>query len=297
MTDTIWQYFFFFFLYSTLGWLSEVSYAALETGKIVNRGFLNGPLCPIYGCGMVAILFFLGPWTTHVGVVFFGGMIITTIVEWIGGAILYRCFHTRWWDYTNERWNIGGYICLKFSLMWGIGSILVVMVFHPILASFVRMIPPIPLMICDIALLCVLGVDLGVSVAAAIGLNRRLSQIDSVRAALRTGSDRITELIGSNVISADELLDEQKLQLALAKLEGRENAQDLKKEIFARRDELAAQYHHAVDSLMQNAHFGAGRLLRAFPDLHSRDYGDAIVFLKERAREGANKAKTLLHKN
>lgn len=287
MEYTVWQYVFFFFLYAVLGWMAEVSYAALNTGDLVNRGFLNGPLCPIYGSGMVAILLLIGPWSGNVAVVFFGGMFITTVVELVGGFVLYRAFRTRWWDYTNERLNLGGYICLKFSLMWGLGSILLVMVFHPMLEGLVLRIPAAALLAADLAMLAVFAVDLGLSVAAAIGLNRRLTQIEDARAAMRTFSDKLTEVVGSSALSADEMLDEQKLQLALAKMEGRDNMEQLRAELAER----SARYRAAVEALELHTHFGAGRLLRAFPDMQSLDHAETVARLRARAGTLANRAK------
>lgn len=100
---------FFFFVYAFLGWCVEVAYAAITTRELVNRGFLNGPICPIYGCGMTVMITVLGrftmpssdmAWYQNVLVAFFGGMVITTLVELVGGYILYKMFHTRWWDYS-----------------------------------------------------------------------------------------------------------------------------------------------------------------------------------------------------
>ena len=98
----------------------EVAYAAITTRELVNRGFLNGPICPIYGCGMTVMIAVLGrftmpssdmAWYQNVLVAFFGGMVITTLVELVGGFILYKMFHTRWWDYSMYRFNLGGFIC------------------------------------------------------------------------------------------------------------------------------------------------------------------------------------------
>ena len=111
---------FFFFVYAFLGWCVEVAYAAITTRELVNRGFLNGPICPIYGCGMTVMIAVLGrftmpssdmAWYQNVLVAFFGGMVITTLVELVGGYILYKIFHTRWWDYSMYRFNLGGFIC------------------------------------------------------------------------------------------------------------------------------------------------------------------------------------------
>lgn len=288
---TVWQYIFFFFLYSMLGWISEVIFAALDTGKLVNRGFLNGPLCPIYGSGMVAILFLIGRWADNVFVVFFGGMLITTLVELIGGIILYRAFHTRWWDYSDQPFNLGGYICLKFSLMWGLGSILLVMVFHPLIEKPVLSIPETPLVVIDLVLLALFAVDLGLSIAAAIGLNKRMTQIEEARSAMRVLSDKLTEVVGTSALNADELLDEQKLQLALARMEGRDNMEQLRTEFEARAAEATARYRAAVNQLEQNTRFGPGRLLKAFPRMKSRDHADTVARLRVRAGTLAQRAR------
>ena len=89
---------FFFFVYAFLGWCVEVAYAAITTRELVNRGFLNGPICPIYGCGMAAVLTLLLPLQDNLLILFAGGMLLTTLIELVGGWALYKLFHTRWWD-------------------------------------------------------------------------------------------------------------------------------------------------------------------------------------------------------
>ena len=224
---------FFFFVYAFLGWCVEVAYAAITTRELVNRGFLNGPICPIYGCGMTVMIAVLGrftmpssdmAWYQNVLVAFFGGMVITTLVELVGGYILYKMFHTRWWDYSDKPFNIGGYICPQFSLLWGLGSVLMIKVVHPLLARGSSPMPFNIMLIVDVVLLVLFVVDVAASTAAAIGLNKYLREIDELRAKLRVTSDKLTTVLGTGAMTADTILDEQKLQLALAKLEGRENA-------------------------------------------------------------------------
>ena len=91
----------YFFLYSFLGWCAEVAFAAVTLRKLVNRGFLNGPLCPIYGFGMVALLVALGPLARNPLAVFTVGAVLSTLIELFGGWVLYRLFHTRWWDFVE----------------------------------------------------------------------------------------------------------------------------------------------------------------------------------------------------
>ena len=131
----------FFFVYALLGWCAEVAFAAVTTRQLVNRGFLNGPLCPIYGFGMVALLLAVRPVAGSAAAVFVLGLALATLVELAGGWVLYRLFHARWWDYSDQRWNLGGFICLKFSLLWGAGSVVMVRLVHPLLAGPVQRLP------------------------------------------------------------------------------------------------------------------------------------------------------------
>ena len=170
----------YFFVYGCVGWGVEVAFAAVTTRQLVNRGFLNGPICPIYGFGMVALVSVMQllpkPEQTGEGantvLVFFVGMFITTLIELVGGWVLFKLFHTRWWDYSMYRFNLGGYICPQFSLLWGLGSVLMVKVVHPLVAGLSMPLPGVPLLMVDAVLLVVFGVDVALSAAAAIGLNQ-----------------------------------------------------------------------------------------------------------------------------
>lgn len=275
MLYTLPQYILLFFIYGILGWCAEVAFAGFTTHELVNRGFLNGPVCPIYGFGMVAMLLVVGPWIKNVVVLFFVGMIITTGVELFGGLILYKIFHTRWWDYSNYKWNFHGLICPQFCLVWGVACVVVLRVIHPLIAAPVRMIPPLPLLIVDAVFLVGFVADVSVSAAEAIGLNKHLQQIDELRAAMRVTSDKLTTVIGGNAITADALLDEQKLQLTLAAMEGRDNAADLAdqiKSLSARAGEMRAK----GEKLLRQRFFGTGRLLRAFPDMKSSLHAESL---------------------
>ena len=100
-----------FFIYAFLGWCTEVSYAALVTGTFVNRGFLNGPVCPIYGFGVVIVLTCLTPLAGSLPLLFLGSVVLTSALEWLTGFALEKLFHQRWWDYSDEPFNLSGYIC------------------------------------------------------------------------------------------------------------------------------------------------------------------------------------------
>ena len=286
---------YWFFLYGCIGWCVEVVYAAVKEHKLVNRGFLCGPICPIYGIGMVGLVYSVQliplPDSGSMSAVsiFFIGMVLTTAIELVGGWVLYKLYHIRWWDYSKMKYNLGGYICPQFSLLWGLGSVLMIKVVHPLLARGSNPMPFRVMLILDIVLLIIFVVDVIVSTAAAIGLNKYLSEIDELRARLRVTSDKLTTVLGTGAMTADTVLDEQKLQLALAKLEGRENAAELRAEATARvaelREKLAAVDRHPLSTR---------RLLRAFPDMKSLNYAETLAATRTaviRLRELAAAAK------
>ena len=138
---SLYQILAFFLIYSCLGWCLEVIYAAVSTGQLVNRGFLNGPVCPIYGFGMIIVLFTLSPLADNLLLLYIGGVILPSVLELAGGWALYKLYHTRWWDYSDFPFNIGGYICLEFSLLWGVGTVVVMKAVHPVIAGLVEMVP------------------------------------------------------------------------------------------------------------------------------------------------------------
>ena len=107
-----------FLIYSFLGWMLETILAATEQRRFVNRGLINGPLCTIYGVPIVILTIFGQELTLFW--LFLGAMIVATVTEWISGHMIERFYHERWWDYSNVKWNLDGYICLPASLVWGV---------------------------------------------------------------------------------------------------------------------------------------------------------------------------------
>lgn len=125
------QLIYFFTIYSFLGWVVEVAYALADTKKFVNRGFLFGPFCPIYGFGILSLIILLHPLSYHPIPIFVGTVIITSTIEYFTGFILDKIFHAHWWDYSQEKFNLNGYICLRFSLYWGIFGTFLFYFIHP----------------------------------------------------------------------------------------------------------------------------------------------------------------------
>ena len=244
---SLYQVFAYFLIYSCLGWCLEVIYAAVTTGQLVNRGFLNGPVCPIYGFGMVIVLFALTPLSHSLLLLYLGGVILPSALELVGGWALYKLYHTRWWDYSDDPFNIGGYICLEFSLLWGVGTLIVMKLVHPIIADAVALIPPLVGLILMFLLYAIYAADTIATAFAASDLARDLDALEKVADSMHAVSDAMTELLGTNAMAMDQKMDESRLQFKLAAAEARDNAAKLN----AR--EAAAAMRAKADEAMEAA--------------------------------------------
>ena len=290
-----------FFIYSFLGWGVEVAFHAVTCGKLINRGFLNGPVCPIYGFGMLGILSLLAPLENNLFWLFLGGMAITTAIELVGGWALYKLFHTRWWDYSDLPMNLGGYICAQFSLYWGIGTLLVIKLVHPTVLLMLRLVPHTLQVVLCVLFGVTFLVDIGVSASTAIGLDKQLRELDDIRTGLRKTSDLLTEKIGTTAMTADELLDEKRLQLMLAKAEGLDEMENWRGEIEQRVGELRLRRTAILEKVRGNAWYGERRLLKAFPTAHRSKEGStaSLILLRaelERTKRELSKTKNELAK-
>ena len=248
----------FFLIYSCLGWCVEVVYAAATTGQLVNRGFLNGPVCPIYGFGMILVLFFLTPLEDNLLLLYLGGVILPSALELVGGWALYKLYRTRWWDYTDKPFNIGGYVCLEFSLMWGVGAIVMVKAIHPTIAALVNIIPPLVGFVLMCLLYAVYAADVVATAIAASDLARELDALEKVADSMHAVSDAMTEILGTTALDMDQKMDESRLQLKLAAAEARDNVPKLKPReamaaIRARTDEAMETARRASETARLNA--------------------------------------------
>lgn len=130
--EAVIKYILMFFFYSACGWCLESLYCSIGEKRFVNRGFMTGPMCPIYGtAALVLILFIYNPFKDNPLMVFILGIVLCDIVEYMTSLLMEKLFSARWWDYTYEFMNIGGRICLKHSLYWGVISIVFVKTIHP----------------------------------------------------------------------------------------------------------------------------------------------------------------------
>lgn len=125
----------YLFVYAFLGWLLETGYAFYELGKFTKRGFLYGPICPIYGWGAIILLLFLSHYKDNSLKLFFSSAIIFSVFEYIVSFCMDALFAAKWWDYSNEFFNLNGRISIMFSFVWGIIALIFINHIHPFIKS------------------------------------------------------------------------------------------------------------------------------------------------------------------
>lgn len=169
-----------FFLYSFLGWVWESAYVSAKEKRLVNRGFVTGPVCTIYGCGAVAVYLILKPISGNLLLLFLGGILVPTVLEYLTAVLMETIFHTSWWDYSKNRFNFQGRICLGASLGWGVFTVILFYVLHP----FVQWIVSLYSAAAGRILVCAAGaiyfLDFGVSFANAMQIGKRLRSLDEI---------------------------------------------------------------------------------------------------------------------
>lgn len=197
----------YFILYAIVGYMLEVIYAALVLGKFVNRGFLNGPWCPIYGFGMVIVALTLKPVSSSLIALFIGSVLVTSIIEFVTGFVLEKVFKQKWWDYTDEPFNLGGYICLKFSLIWGVACVFVVKLVLPFTDLISSALHNTVGIIVMFTLLLLMLADLAATVVTIAGIKKKLRLMNSIAAKLRENSDNIGGFLSEETLELKSKFD------------------------------------------------------------------------------------------
>lgn len=184
MVYSFYQLLWLYMIYSFIGWCGEVAVAAVKRHRFVNRGAVSGPFCPIYGLGAAVVAVFFPELKGNPLFLFLGGMVVNTFVEYVTGRIMEMSLHKKWWDYSDQKFNLGGYVCLKTSVLWGICTVLMIYVLNPVFTGLVGLIPKLWGEIILWVLFGLLIVDFIGTVIAVWGLKKKNGRIDQIREGL-----------------------------------------------------------------------------------------------------------------
>lgn len=298
---SLYQMFHMFIFWSFIGWCIEVCWMTLETGEYQNRGFLNMPICPIYGFGVLMVVIFFRPISHTFFPLFLATGILCTTFELLIGLGMEKLFGARWWDYSHEKFNYRGYICPKISILWGLGCVLVIRVVHPTVEKIIDLIP-VKIGLGLILLWSVLIViDLISSLCAVNKLNNRLKQIDEISAVMLLSAVKIGENLAEKTLETkgkyDKLVEvkdaktqewKERYERIASTKDGESRLAKIKEKyskIVDAADFKVSEWRDKYERLIDTRDRSIERLLLAFPQLRSISYSDAMDMLKRRLSE------------
>ena len=260
-----WSAFLIFILFSFIGWISEVIYVGVTSAhKFVNRGFLHGPLCPVYGFGGVVILM-LPPslYATWIPL-FFASMILCTIVEYFVSWLMEKLFHTRWWDYSHYKIQLNGRICLLNSILFGFLGVVVIHFVYPLMIDLLNSLGQKVINVSGVIILAVLSVDIFFTV-------RKLVDFANVMKKLK----ELGETLNSHYGQEEWFKKGSFMDMINSVIERAEN----------RKEEFSQKILEKIDKV-QNLHLpSVESFLKKFPSIKSAKYREELNMIKEKVHQ------------
>lgn len=252
--------FLYFLFYSVVGWIYESIYCSIMEKRLISRGFLNGPLCPIYGVGAVVDILILGDIGNPI-VLFLTGAAVASILEYVISWGLEKVFHARWWDYNNMRFNLNGRVCLLGATAFGTGTVILILFLHPAVVRLISLIPPAWLPSIEIACATLLVFDIVVTVMSILKLNEKLQHVVETASAglkeIKGRSEALTEKIAENTIDSEAYRQW--------------------------REELRMKNNEHVQTLLNTLGILELRMIKSYPQLQLKDQrNDLLQALKEK---------------
>lgn len=251
-------------IYSFIGWIYESTLCSILGKRLVNRGFLNGPICPIYGCGALLVIAFFYGRVDNVLELFILTAILTCSLEYATSYFMEQLFHSRWWNYSNRKYNINGRVCLDGAIIFGLLCTCLIKIIHPFFSKIVNTyISNSWLTIMSSVMMMIFAIDFTLTVVHIIRMNVRLKVIQ----------DEYTKLKIQFETRKSKLLERQEDIKNDFEMKIRERI-----EIFENSD----LYDKHLQRFLIFRKYQDKRLLSAFPKLASRDYKEAMEKLREK---------------
>ena len=251
-------------IYSFFGWVWETCYVSVKSGKFVNRGFINGPLCTIYGFGAVSVYVILRPFSDNLLYLYLGGVVVATALEYVTAVLMESIFHTSWWDYSDNKFNFQGRICLGASLGWGAFTVILFKVLHPLVESIVILYP---VYVGEIGI-CVIGVgyvvDFAFSAAAAFRIHEKLPVIE---AAMEQAKGEMLVKMHEKIASVG-FAKEATLESVKERLGDVEVLKEMEQKRAAIAAEISAELQKRKEAMAAKVGHNMQRFVKAYPNLN-----------------------------
>lgn len=264
-----------FYIYSFLGWLWESCYVSIKNKKLVNRGFVTGPFCTIYGYGAVLVYLCLLAVSDNPILIFLGGAIVASVIEYVTAAIMETLFHTTWWDYSKFPLNLKGRICLTVSLGWGVFSLALFKILQPLVSGIVALYSVNTGKLATIIITVIYIIDFTNSTIVSLKLRNKLAGLDEIAKEVtqyyqttklyETTEDLKNKLGYYRAIIFDRLENDSKDEKRITLLQRLEEIGE--SESFTEISEKLAEYNAKVKKMRSKLDFVTKRYIRSYPKL------------------------------
>ena len=297
------QWLFFFYFYCFFGWIFESTYVSIKSRHFVNRGFMRGPFLPIYGSGAIMMLVVSMPFQDNLILTYLAGCVGATLLELVTGMTMEALFKVRYWDYSNQKFNYKGHICLSSTIAWGFLTIFMTQFLHKGVEKLVLSIPYNILTILTVVLSVYIVADFTLSFKAAMDLRDVLIGLDKARAEMEKIQKRLDVLIAvandereNRKLEREERADEwmENLEERFSKV--REHLttnpgafmDNVKDELAELRSKYLVEKEHRLqfDRLKD---FYQRSLIKGNPGMYSRKFNEALEELKKAVNERKSK--------
>lgn len=270
------QWVLFFFIYSFIGWVWECCFVSVRKRRWVNRGFMYGPMLPIYGFGALAVLISTIRVRDSIPLIFLFGMVGATLLEYVTGAVMERLFNVKYWDYSNQKFNLNGYICLTSSLGWGLFSVLLVKFVHVPIEGAVLKIPTIIAEGIAFVLTVAAAVDVTQSFNDAMDLKRILAQLEESKKQIRKIQEKLK-------VASEELVEDYRQRAGEFVEDYRRRVEEHVEDYRGRAEEMAEDYKKLAEEHMDSYRQRAEEMVEG--------YKEEIKVQKKKRREQINSRK------
>jgi len=240
----------YFIIYSFLGWVMESTVRTVCEKKLINTGFLHGPFCPIYGIGSIILFLFLGNLENNPILLFCIGIIVLTFWEYIVGVMLEKIFKTKYWDYSDQKFNFQGRICLVNSICWGALAVLMVKYIHPFIESLISKVDVTLLYYIISIISFVMLVDMIISIIKVKNIQSTLEQVEKLNKEIK---EKLKEIkILKKEKDTEKAISTESIQQVVEKLKKKRNK--------------------TIIHLYRNVH----RLKKAFPAINTKEITEVL---------------------
>lgn len=270
------QWVLFFFIYSFIGWVWECCFVSVRKRRWVNRGFMYEPMLPIYGFGALAVLISTIRVRDSIPLIFLFGMVGATLLEYVTGAVMERLFNVKYWDYSNQKFNLNGYICLTSSLGWGLFSVLLVKFVHVPIEGAVLKIPTIIAEGIAFVLTVAAAVDVTQSFNDAMDLKRILAQLEESKKQIRKIQEKLK-------VASEEFVEDYRQRAGEFVEDYRRRVEEHVEDYRGRAEEMAEDYKKLAEEHMDSYRQRAEEMVEG--------YKEEIKVQKKKRREQINSRK------